>query len=175
MDAPRELAELRERRGEALGEAVDEIALRGVLELGLQQPQVERQRDELLLAEREAREARRGLWAGEFENPGEWRKRETPNGGARTSVNVGKIKLADAEDAQMLRGADGLFRTADGEPLPTDEAVRAQTQAIEGSNVNAVEAMVGMISLARQFDMQMKMLQNADANDRQATQLLSMR
>jgi len=26
--------------------------------------------------EREAREAKRGLWAGEFENPGEWRKRE---------------------------------------------------------------------------------------------------
>ena len=34
-------------------------------------------------AEREAREARRGLWAGEFENPGEWRKRDIPNGGAR--------------------------------------------------------------------------------------------
>ena len=27
-------------------------------------------------AEREAREAKRGLWAGEFENPGTWRKRE---------------------------------------------------------------------------------------------------
>ncbi len=27
-------------------------------------------------AERDAREARRGLWAGEFENPGAWRKRE---------------------------------------------------------------------------------------------------
>ena len=37
-------------------------------------------------AEREAREARRGLWAGEFENPGEWRKREMPNGGARNGV-----------------------------------------------------------------------------------------
>ena len=32
-------------------------------------------------AEREVREARRGLWAGEFENPGAWRKREMPNGG----------------------------------------------------------------------------------------------
>ena len=35
-------------------------------------------------AEREAREARRGLWAGEFENPGEWRKRE--NGRGRNGV-----------------------------------------------------------------------------------------
>jgi flagellar basal-body rod protein FlgF len=34
--------------------------------------------------------------------------------------------------------------------------------------------MVSMIALARQFDMHMKVLQNADGNDRQATQLLSM-
>jgi len=30
-----------------------------------------------------------------------------------------------------------------------------------------------MIALSRQFDMQIKLLQNADSNDRQATQLLS--
>ena len=37
---------------------------------------------------------------------------------------------------------------------------------VEGSNVNAAEQMVAMISLARQFEMQVRMLQNADANDR---------
>ena len=41
--------------------------------------------------------------------------------------------------------------------------MKLQGGALEGSNVNVVEAMVGMISLARQFDMQMKILQNADA------------
>ena len=46
--------------------------------------------------------------------------------------------------------------------------------ALEGSNVNVVEAMVDMISLARQFDMQMKLLQNAENNDGKAAQLLSM-
>jgi flagellar basal body rod protein FlgF len=39
----------------------------------------------------------------------------------------------------------------------------------EGSNVNAAEQMVTMISLARQFEMQMKVLTSADANDRAAT------
>ena len=34
-------------------------------------------------AEREAREAKRGLWAGEFETPESWRRREMQNGGAR--------------------------------------------------------------------------------------------
>ena len=46
---------------------------------------------------------------------------------------------------------------------------------LEGSNVNPAEAMVEMIANARQFDLQMKLLQNADANDRQASQLLAHR
>ena len=62
-----------------------------------------------------------------------------------------------------------------GAPADSDPNVKLQGGALEGSNVNVVEAMVGMISLARQFDMQMKILQNADGNDRQASQLLSMR
>jgi flagellar basal-body rod protein FlgF len=33
--------------------------------------------------------------------------------------------------------------------------------------------MVAMISLARKFDMQMKMLQNAESNARQASQIMS--
>jgi flagellar basal-body rod protein FlgF len=47
--------------------------------------------------------------------------------------------------------------------------------ALEGSNVNPVETMVGMIQVARQFEVQMKMLQNAEANDKSASQLLASR
>jgi flagellar basal-body rod protein FlgF len=47
-------------------------------------------------------------------------------------------------------------------------------EALEGSNVNSVEAMVRMISLARQFEMQIKMLQTADTNAQAASQILSM-
>jgi len=46
--------------------------------------------------------------------------------------------------------------------------------ALESSNVNVVDEMVNMISLARQFDMHMKLLQHAESNDGKATQLLSM-
>ena len=45
--------------------------------------------------------------------------------------------------------------------------------ALEASNVNAVSAMVDMINLARNFEMQMKLLQNADGNEQRANQLLS--
>lgn len=86
---------------------------------------------------------------------------------------VGRLKLVNPETASLIRGDDGLFRTRDGAPAATDEAVRVASSTLEGSNVNAVEAMVGMISLARQFEIQLKMLEHAQANDRAGTQLLS--
>ena len=45
--------------------------------------------------------------------------------------------------------------------------------ALEGSNVNPVECMVGMIAASRQFEQQIKLLQTAEANDKAAGQLLS--
>ena len=99
-----------------------------------------------------------------------------PNGGGATQVqNIGRIKLVNPPEQQLVRGDDGVFRLQGGAPAEVDPRVKLAGGALEGSNVNVVESMVGMISLARQFDMQMKLLQNADANDRQATQLLSMR
>lgn len=74
----------------------------------------------------------------------------------------------------MVRGDDGLFRIKSGEPANLDENVRVASETLEGSNVNPVDSMVNMISLARQFDMQIKMLQTADANANKASQILSM-
>lgn len=88
---------------------------------------------------------------------------------------AGRIKLVDPPEADLVRGADGLFRLRGGGAATAESRVRVVQGALEGSNVNAVEAMVGMISLARQFEMQMKMLQNAEANDRQAAQIIASR
>ena len=85
---------------------------------------------------------------------------------------VGRIKLVNPPEGDLVRGGDGLFRLRGGAPAPADPAVRVIGGVVEGSNVNAVEAMVGMITLARQFDMQMKMLQSAEGNARQASRLL---
>ena len=94
----------------------------------------------------------------------------TPPGG-RASV-VGRLKLVTPE-AALQRGGDGLFRAAGGDPLPADATARLQDGALEGSNVSPVQAMVAMISAARQFETQMKMLQTAEANEKAAAQLLS--
>jgi flagellar basal-body rod protein FlgF len=99
-----------------------------------------------------------------------------PESGAQNIVNVvGRVKLVNPPEADLVRGEDGLFRLKDGGAAPVDERARVAAGYTEGSNVNAAEQMVTMISLARQFEMQMKVLTSADANDRAATQILSSR
>ena len=87
---------------------------------------------------------------------------------------VARIKLVNPPENELVRGDDGLFRLAGGLPADLDETVKVAPQALEGSNVNPVDSMVSMISLARQFEMQIKMLQSADANANKASQVLSM-
>jgi flagellar basal-body rod protein FlgF len=99
-----------------------------------------------------------------------------PETGAQNTVNViGRIKLVNPEETDLVRGTDGFFRTASGDPAPVDEKVQAASGYLEGSNVNPVGEMVTMISLARQYEMQVKMLQTADQNDKSATQVISAR
>lgn len=88
-------------------------------------------------------------------------------------VVVGRIKLVNPPEAQLVRGEDSLFRLRDGTPADADASVTVASGSLEGSNVDMVESMVNMISLARQFDTQMKLLQTADNNARQATTVLS--
>ena len=88
---------------------------------------------------------------------------------------VGRIKLATPTPEDPLkRGDDGLFRATSGDPVPNDANARMLTGAIEGSNVNAVESMVGMIAASRQFEQQMRLIQTAETNDKTASQLLGM-
>lgn len=99
-----------------------------------------------------------------------------PRTGAQNAVNaIGRIKLVNPPEANLNRGGDGLFRTADGSVPPTDDKVVLAVGYVENSNVNAVEQMVSMISLARQFEMQMKMISTADLNDRAAAQVINAR
>ncbi len=95
--------------------------------------------------------------------------------GNQPANSLGRLKMVTANaDDPLRRGVDGLFRAASGEPLANDEAAKLQTGVLEGSNVNAIEAMVGMIQTARQFETQMRLMQTAESNDRSAGQLLGL-
>jgi flagellar basal-body rod protein FlgF len=99
-----------------------------------------------------------------------------PETGAQNTVSaIGRIKLVNPPEADLIRGGDGLFRVGTGEPAPVDERAQVASGYLEGSNVNPVEQMVTMISLSRQFEMQMQMLQRASQNDQSAAQVISAR
>jgi flagellar basal-body rod protein FlgF len=99
---------------------------------------------------------------------------QVPGDAATGGAEVGRLKLVNPPSSDLVRGADGLFRLQTGAgAAQSDPNVRLRSGALEGSNVNPVEAMVAMISNARRFEMQMKTLQTAESNDQQANKLLS--
>jgi flagellar basal-body rod protein FlgF len=94
--------------------------------------------------------------------------------GEQPAQNLGRLKLVSPNaDNRIKRSDDGLFRPVNNEPLEADPTARVMGGALEGSNVNPIEAMVGMIAVARQFEVQMRLLQNNETNDKTASQLLS--
>jgi len=98
-----------------------------------------------------------------------------PSFGTPNNANaVGRLKLVNPPEADLVRGAEGLFRLRSGQPAEADATVRLASGTLEGSNVNVTDAMVNLISLSRQFEMQIKMLQTADTNAQRADQLLSL-
>ncbi len=94
--------------------------------------------------------------------------------GANALAQLDRIKLVNPPLSSLKKGEDGLFRLADGTNAPPDANVRLINGALEGSNVNAVEAMVNMISLARQFELQIQAMHTAEETDAAAAQLMRM-
>jgi flagellar basal-body rod protein FlgF len=94
-----------------------------------------------------------------------------PTSGALNAVIVvGRMKLVNPPDDQLKRGEDGLFRTTT--PAVADANVQLNVGAVEGSNVNAAQTLVEMISAQRQYEMQLKLISEAEDNDQSANKLL---
>lgn len=96
-----------------------------------------------------------------------------PQGAPETvAEEVGRLKFVNPNVADMQRGEDGLFRLKSGEVADEDINVSIRTGMVEGSNVNAIEEMVSMISLQRHYEMQVKLMKKADSMDMRGNQLL---
>jgi flagellar basal-body rod protein FlgF len=96
-----------------------------------------------------------------------------PAGGGNQTVALARLKLVSPDPAELARSADGLFRTKSGDPAAADATVVLAPESLERSNVNPVDALVSMIAVARQFETNMKLFDEADQNATKATQLLS--
>ncbi len=98
-----------------------------------------------------------------------------PIGEAATAVIVlDRLKLVNPENKDIIKGKDGLVRFKDEAEFTNDASVSVVSGALENSNVNAIEAMVNMIELQRQFEMQIKLMNKAEKNDERTAQLLKL-
>jgi len=90
----------------------------------------------------------------------------------QTVAVVARIKLVNPAADSLERSEGGLFRLRNGGDAPSDASVQLVPGALESSNVNMAAAMTNMISLARNYDMQLKAMKAAEDNDTSSTKLL---
>jgi flagellar basal-body rod protein FlgF len=93
---------------------------------------------------------------------------------ASTLAEVGRIKLVSPQLDQLVKSDDGLLRTRDRVPAEASSDATLISGALEGSNVNSVEALVNMIGLARQFEIAVKIMSTAKEMDERTAQLMEL-
>ena len=92
--------------------------------------------------------------------------------GPETQVQVGRLKLVKPEHDALVKEDTGLLRRIDGAEEPADENVTVVSGFLESSNVSAVAEMTEILALARQYEIEVRMMRTAEENDRAASQLL---
>jgi flagellar basal-body rod protein FlgF len=93
---------------------------------------------------------------------------------AETMVESNRIKLVKPDIKNIEKGPDGLFRQRDGLAATADASVRVASGVLEGSNVSAMSEFTQILTLARQFDMQLKLMKTTEDNAAASAQLLQM-
>ncbi|SEG58718.1 flagellar basal-body rod protein FlgF [Marinobacterium lutimaris] len=89
-------------------------------------------------------------------------------------VQIDQIKLVRPEPGAFYKGEDGLMHADNNQVLPPDPTVSLKSGYLESSNVNAVAEMTSIINLARQFEVQVKMMQTAEENSSAAANILQL-
>lgn len=93
--------------------------------------------------------------------------------GAESLAIVDRLKLVAPDVTRLAKGEDGLLRLPDGETASASADVRLVSGGLEQSNVNAAMALVNMIELSRQYEMQVNMIREAKDNADASAQLLN--
>jgi len=92
--------------------------------------------------------------------------------GATLMQPIDKLRLVNAEGAELTKNEAGLIVSREGNPLDADPNVTVRGRALEGSNVSAIEEMVAVMSLNRSFEMQMKMFKASDSMNEAGNRLI---
>ena len=92
--------------------------------------------------------------------------------GQMFDTTVARLKLVNPMPHSLERLSDGLFGST--EELEASDDVNVLQGSIEGSNVNAAQAMVQMIAQNRLFDLNIRLIQAAEQNSKTAGTLMSL-
>jgi len=93
--------------------------------------------------------------------------------GPNEMLVIDNLKIVNPDLQNLEKGTDGLFRPREGDAvLEDDPALKVTTGFVEGSNVNSVHELTNILSLNRQYEMQVKMMKSAEEMSRSSEQLL---
>ena len=93
---------------------------------------------------------------------------------ATTLAIVDQIKLVNPPADQLEKRIDGLIHYTGKEPVDASGDVMLVSGSLETSNVNPIDALVQMIELSRQFELQVKMMKTVEENSASGAQLMRM-
>lgn len=85
---------------------------------------------------------------------------------------VGRIRMVNPDPVNLEKTENGLFRSREEQDFADDASVTLQSGALEASNVSVVEELTNMISLSRQFEVQVKLMSKVEENGRSLDRLL---
>jgi flagellar basal-body rod protein FlgF len=102
--------------------------------------------------------------------------RDPAQEGQAADVLIDRLRLRDATGVSLSRREDGLFKVTD-KPNGTDIEVTAVLpkvipQALEGSNVSAIEAMTRLIDQSRSFETQIKIIKESKTLDESGSSMM---
>ncbi len=92
--------------------------------------------------------------------------------GAESLVQIDQIKLVNPAADELIKDATGYLVLKQGGAAPSDLNVSVTSGFLESSNVNAVTELTEILSLSRQYELEVRMLKIAEENDQAASQLL---
>lgn len=87
---------------------------------------------------------------------------------------IDRVKLVTLEKDTFFKGTSGMMETNNGLPVNQDINVKIRSGYLESSNVNAVGELTSIIGLAKQFEIQIKMMKEAEENSSKASTILKL-
>ena len=94
--------------------------------------------------------------------------------GPETPAQLDRLRLVKPDHDNLKKTPEGYFTTRDGSVPLADATVTVTSGFLEVSNVNAVHEFTEVLSLSRQYELQVKLMSTAKSNSEASARLLQL-